>query len=334
MLELNMVTSRAGRASGLAGASLAFGRDAPTAVLGLAEDACDGFLRLLSGVDRPQSGSVKLDGKDVVSLRREKGRIAQINGAGLVRLGRKTSRRDVSEPGRPKSRNRRGAALADHASDQAFRVAIAKARAARPALVLVDAPTRGLGGEVREKLLADLKGLLADTGAVVVLIAGGADEARNLGGRIVVLAAGKLVQQGPAADVMAHPANLTAALATSFPILNTLPMTIRDGRGELADGSRFAAPAEIAMPREGGCTLAFRPEDTTLERAGAGCLRFVVRASGGEIVGGRSFLRVFFAGERWLTPPLASPPPPGAVLNAFVERSKLMVFDADGNALR
>ena len=87
----------------------------------------------------------------------------------------------------------------------------------------------------------------------------------------------------------------------------------------LADGSRLQLPEGRALPEAGDCTLAFHPEDVTLERASPGCVRFVVRAGAEEARGEHRFLNVNFAGAPWLCP-LATPAPrTGALLNAFVD---------------
>ena len=313
VLELRDVTRAAGREPVLSRASLALLRDTPTAIVGLSAYEREVLLRLLAGAERPQAGSIKLDGKDIAQARREKGRVVRIDAQGLPKSGQK------------------GAKTA--ASDAKVRQAIAKARADRAKLILLDAPSAGLGLETREQFVADLGSMLADTGAVVVLVAGSADEALGLGGQVVVLNRGEIVQAGRAADVFAHPANLKAAVATSFPVLNTLAMKARDGRGVLADGSSFQPPESLQLPDEGPCTVAFHPDEMTLERAGAGCLRFVVRAAGEEMIGGRRFVRVTFADASWLTPQSTLAPHAGAILNAFVERSHLMAFDASGKAI-
>jgi hypothetical protein len=110
-------------------------------------------------------------------------------------------------------------------------------------------------------------------------------------------------------------------------------MTAQGGAGRLSDGSTFQPPEGVVLPAAGACTLAFRPEDATLERAGANCLRFVVKADGEAEAGGRRYLRVAFAGTRWLAPMPAAAAHRGAVLNAFIDRARLMVFDAEGKAL-
>ncbi|MBK8838090.1 MAG: ABC transporter ATP-binding protein [Hyphomonadaceae bacterium] len=313
VLELRDVTRAAGREPVLSRASLVLSRETPSAIVGLSAYERDMLMRLLAGVEKPQSGSIKLDGKDIAQARREKGKV--------VRIDAQVQPKPV-KAGKPT-----GDAGAK------VRQAIAKARAERPKLILLDAPSTGLQLEAREQFLADFKSLLADTGAVIVLVAGDADEALGLGGNVVVLHRGEIVQSGPAADVFAHPANLKAAVATSFPMLNTLTMQARNGRGVLADGSSFQPPDELRLPDDGRCTVAFHPDDMTLARAGAGCLRFVVRAAGEEIVAGRRFVRVTFADASWLTPEDAAAPHAGAILNAFVDRSRLMAFDAGGKAI-
>lgn len=311
VLELKDVSRAAGREHVLDRANLTLSRDTPTAIVGLDTYERGVLARLLSGADKPQSGSIKLGGKDIAQARRGKGHVALIGGEleKRVKAGKTAGR------------------------EQHVRAAIAKARSDRAALVILDAPATDLGLEAREAFIGDLKTLCEGAGAVVILLAGDADEALALGGQVVVLKHGQVVQVGPAADVFAHPANLTAAMATSFPKLNTIAMKTRDGRGVLADGSSFQPPEQLKLPADGLCTVAFHPDDMTLERAGAGCLRFIVRAAGDEVIGGRRFVRVTFAGADWLTPQTAPAPHPGTILNAFVERSRILAFDGKGNAI-
>ena len=293
------------------------------------------MLRLLAGALRPQAGFVKLDGKDIAQTRKDKGRIVRVSALGLAKSGLRVSRIIGAEAAaRVRLSGRMDASVSELDLDQRLRLGIAKARSEQPAVILVDAVGAGLDRDVRDRFIGDLGTMLADTGAVVVLVTDSADAALALGGKVAVLCEGRVIQYGRASDVFAHPANLMAALATSFPVLNKLPMHLHEGRGVLADGSRFSPPEGVALPKEGACTLAFRPDDTTLERAGEGCLRFIVRAAGEESLGGRRFVKVTFAGEAWLAPQFAATiPPPGAMLNAFIDRRKLMAFDAAGQAV-
>lgn len=335
MLELRDVSRSAGREPVLTHVTLTFSRETPTAVLGLSGEGREALLRLLAGADKPLAGFVKLDGKDIAQARKDKGRIVRVSALGLAKSGQRVSKIIGAEAAsRVRLSSRMEASVNELDLDQRLRLAIAKARTEKPAVLLLDAVGAGLDREVRSRFVADLGAMLEGSGAVIVMVTDSADAALGLGGQVVVLGHGRIIQQGAVADVFAHPANLAAALATSFPMLNTLPMQLHDGRGMLADGSRFAPPDGLPMPAEGACTLAFRPDDTTLERASPGCLRFVVRAAGEESLGGRRFVRVTFAGATWLAPQFAATiPPSGAVLNAFIDRSKLMTFDAAGEAV-
>jgi glycerol transport system ATP-binding protein len=333
-LKLTDVSRSLGRDPILSRTSLEFPSDTPTAVLGLGPSARDAFLRILAGVDKPQTGAVRLAGKDIAQARREKDGIIRVSAGGIKPSGQRVRKLIGEEAaGLVRLGGKLDARVSELDLDQRLRLAIAMARESEPGLVLLDAPSAELDLEIRERFVADLKQMLSGSGAVVVLAAGTPDEARGLDGLALVLDRGRMVQMGRAAEVFAHPANLAVALATSHPALNTLTMTARDGQGVLADGSIFQPPEGLALPLAGGCTLAFRPHETTLERVGANCLRFVVRSAGAEELGGRRFVRLSFAGATWLTPQPVAAPPPGMILNAFVDRSRLMMFDSEGKAV-
>ncbi|HVY89930.1 MAG TPA: hypothetical protein VG942_13755 [Hyphomonadaceae bacterium] len=334
MLELRDVSRSLGGDPILDRTSLDFPSDSPTAVLGLGPQAREIFLRLLSGAEKPQSGRIKLAGRDIAQVKREKHRIVRISGAGLKPSGQRVGKLiGASAAARVRLNGKLDAQVNALDLDQRVRLAIAVAVEEGAGLILIDSPASGLELDPRQRFIADLKTMLSGTGAVVVLAAGMADEARGLDGYAVVLGRGRVAQQGAAAEVFGHPANLTVALATSFPALNTLPMLSRDGRGVLADGSTFQPPQEMSLPEDTRCTLAFRPDDTTLERQDERCLRFVARADREEKQAGRRFLRIGFGGASWLTPLTAEAPRPGMVVNLFVERSRLMLFGADGRAI-
>jgi ABC-type sulfate/molybdate transport systems ATPase subunit len=334
MLELKDVSRSSGRDPVVARVSVQIARNVPTSVVGLSPPERAMLLRLLAGAERPQSGTIRLDGKDISEARKGKGRIVQVGQAGAKASGQKLGKLiGKSTAERVRLGGKLEARISDLDLDQRLRLAIALARDEKPLLILLNAPSTELDQDVRERFVADLGPMLADTGAVVVLLAGSADEAVGLGGDVVVLCKGRCVQSGAAKDVFAHPANLAAALATSHPALNILRMSARDGSGVLPDGSTFQPPDGVALPPAGACTLAFRPEDTLFERQGAACVRFIVRAAGEESIRGRRFVRLTFAGSTWLTPQPAAALPPGAVLNAFVDRARLMVFGAEGDAI-
>ena len=306
----------------------------PTAMVGLSSAGREALARLLTGVDKPQAGSIKLGGDDIAGARRNKGRILRIGPSipapSSHRVGKLISADIAAQAGLSASLN---AKVSDLAPDQRMRLAIAQAIAARPALLILDAPASQLPASLHDDFAEHLGDLVAGNQQILVLLASAAHEALGLRGDIIVIDNAAVVQSGSARDVSAHPVNLASAVATSWPTLNTLPMIAKDSRCLLSDGSRLQLPDGIPSPANGACTLAFHPEDATLERASPGCVRFVVRAGGEEVRGEYRFLNVTFANTEWMCPLEKGAPHAGALLNAFVDRSHLLVFDADGRAI-
>lgn len=306
----------------------------PTAIVGFSKTGRDAVARLLTGADKPQAGSIKLGGTDITRARKERGRIQRVGpavpAASGQRVGKLIGAEAAASAGLSAKLNSR---VSELTPDQRMRLSIAQALATRPSLLVLDGPAGGLPPSAYDDFAEHIGEMVAASNAVVVLLASGAHEALGLRGDIVVVDGGVIVQSGPAADVSAHPINFASAIATSWPTLNTLPMQVRGGRCHLADGSSLQMPEGLPMPPDGVCTLAFHPEDATLERASPGCVRFVVRSAAEEVRGEYRFLNVGFANQAWMCP-LATPAPhAGTLMNAFVDRSHILVFDAGGRAL-
>jgi ABC-type sugar transport system ATPase subunit len=347
MLELKAVSRVVGRDVVLDRADAVFVRDAPTVVLGLSGEGRKAFLRLLSGAARPQAGRITLDGAALKRSGRGHAVWISRNGvdpssapasktiawAGARGTGRKTSPAEVLRlasivglSGKLETRTR------DLALDGRVRLAVACGLAARPALLLLDAPLADLAAEMRARLLADLPNMLADAGSIVVYAAADADEAAGVGDQMLVLDHGRVVQAGPADEVAAWPATLAVAQATAFPGLNVLPASLVGGRLRLDDGASLEPPAGVSLPETGRCTLAFRVTDASFERPTTEAVRFVARVEGEKRIGGRDFTRLSFARTGWLAPAPQIAPEPGMVRGVYVAGEKLMVFDADGAA--
>lgn len=99
----------------------------------------------------------------------------------------------------------------------AQRVAIAAARAGGAPIVIADEPTKGLDAARRDDVAALLLVALAESGGLVVITHDLA-LARQIGGRLIVLRAGKVVETGATSQVLADPqAAYTRALIAADP---------------------------------------------------------------------------------------------------------------------
>lgn len=348
MLEFRQVSRTAGREAVFHHANLSFSPDTPTALLGLSPEGRKAALRLIGGADGADAGTILVDGRERPKRPKRDGsaRYVWIDRGGIAPSGRSVGKAlreaatgrptetelarlasQVGLPGKLDVRTR------DLDAGQRLRLAIGCALAARRPAILFDAPFRDLTTETRTGLLADLAGMLAGAGALVVLAAAAPDEALALGGQTVILTQGRVVQAGPTADVFAHPRDLRAALATAHPFLNTLSVTLAGGVCRLADGSTFHPPQALKLPPTGGCTLAFRPDDLALERQHDHAVRFAVRTDGEEVAAGRRFVRTKFADAIWFAPHAGRATSPGMVLNVFVDVDHIMAFDEAGLAV-
>ncbi|MGW2959132.1 amino acid ABC transporter ATP-binding protein [Streptomyces sp. NPDC001220] len=87
---------------------------------------------------------------------------------------------------------------------QQQRVAIARALALRPGIILFDEPTSALDPELVGEVLAVIKDL-ASSGTTLVIVTHEIGFAREVADRIVFIDGGKIVEQGPPAEILDHP---------------------------------------------------------------------------------------------------------------------------------
>ncbi len=129
------------------------------------------------------------------------------------------------------------------------RAMIAMALSCDPSLLIADEPTTALDVTVQAQILALLRALRADFGSSIVFITHDLGVVGELADRVMVMYAGRLVERGPAADLLARPAHpYTQGLLASIP-----PMTGPRPRRLLAIPGAPPSPAE----RPQGC--AFQP---------------------------------------------------------------------------
>jgi oligopeptide transport system ATP-binding protein len=129
------------------------------------------------------------------------------------------------------------------------RVLIAGALLCRPALLIADEPTTALDVTVQAELLALLEELQAQLGMALLLISHDLDVVAEVCERLLVMYAGRVVESGPAAQLLAAPRHpYTRGLLACRPRLDTVPGTpLQPIAGQPPDPARLP----------GGC--AFRP---------------------------------------------------------------------------
>jgi oligopeptide/dipeptide ABC transporter ATP-binding protein len=100
------------------------------------------------------------------------------------------------------------------------RVMIAMAIASRPKLLIADEPTTALDVTIQAQILELLRDLQRQLGMAILLITHNLGLVRELGGRVLVMYAGQVVEEAPVDDLLAGPAHpYSRALLKSVPQL-------------------------------------------------------------------------------------------------------------------
>ncbi|WP_134766527.1 ABC transporter ATP-binding protein [Nocardioides sp. 1609] len=145
---------------------------------------------------------------------------------------------------------------------QAQRVAVARALAARPDLLLLDEPMAALDVDVRPALRHTLREVLAERTTVVVTH--DVLDALLLADRVVVVEDGTVVEDGASADVLARP---RSAFAARLAGLNLLAGRWDDGAVRLGAGAVVQGRVVGPAPAPGDSVLAvFRPTAVSIYR--------------------------------------------------------------------
>jgi oligopeptide/dipeptide ABC transporter ATP-binding protein len=139
------------------------------------------------------------------------------------------------------------------------RAMIAMAVAHDPALIVADEPTTALDVTVQAQILDLLGTARADTGAALVLISHDLGVIAEVAERVVVMYAGRVVEDAPVTELFARPAHpYTAGLLASVPTLRDLPGQLSAIAGSPPEGPQSGCPFEPRCPVGRGdprCTL-------------------------------------------------------------------------------
>ena len=127
---------------------------------------------------------------------------------------------------------------------QQQRVALARALAAGPEALLLDEPLGALDAPTRAAVQDDLRGVVLASGVPAVVVTHDLAEARALADRLVVLVEGRVVAQGPIAEVLAAPPSAEAAMLLGW--RNVLPVTAISSVGSLDTGAGVCRRVELA----------------------------------------------------------------------------------------
>jgi ABC-type Fe3+/spermidine/putrescine transport system ATPase subunit len=220
MLEVRNLEVELGGTSILRGADLTVPRDSTVALLGPSGSGKSTLLRAVAGLVPVRSGSVIWDGTEVTAVpthRRGFGLMFQgfalfphLDVAGNVGFGleeAKRSDRVAAALAMVDLAGFQSRQIADLSGGERQRVALARTLAPRPELVMLDEPFGSLDRNLRDKVIADTKRLLATTGSTALVVTHDRDEAVALTDHLALMREGVIVQAGSLGQLLAEPAD-------------------------------------------------------------------------------------------------------------------------------
>lgn len=202
-------------------------------------------LRMVAGLDRPDSGRVVIAGQDITDLpphRRRVGMVFQsyalfphLTARSNVAFGLRMAGVGRSERDRRAMEVLGMVGLSAHAGKkprqlsggQQQRVAVARALAIEPALLLLDEPLSAIDAKLREELRIEMRLLQRRVGATALFVTHDQAEALAMADLVAVMDGGRIVQLAPPEEVFERPA--TAYVAGFVGRSARLQGTLREG---------------------------------------------------------------------------------------------------------
>ena len=346
-------------------AGIEVARGSVLAVVGPNGSGKSTLLRCIAGLTRPEEARIQLVGRPVTdtaagmhvpAAQRRIGLLAQearlfphLSVLENVAFGprsngyragaaRRLARTWLERVGMSGFARRRPAALS---GGQAQRIALARALAAEPEVLLLDEPLAALDAQSAPQIRQLIAEQVRSSGTTTVLVSHNVLDALVLADRIAVLHEGTVAERGPVTEVIAHPRTPFTAALTGINLLPAVvhahhPLQVETGWGRwqaappATDSQQQEQQREIAVGQE--CLVRIRPDALELHGqrpAGANSFAATVRwlepAEGGA--------RVRLAGELLAQVDLAAADPhwlyPGAQVWVQVPPEAVQVGPAD-----
>jgi sulfate transport system ATP-binding protein len=262
-IEVRNVSKSFGSAVALESVDLDVPEGSLTALLGPSGGGKSTLLRVIAGLEVPDSGRVEIAGRDVTALPpRDRGigfcfqhyaPFRHMTVFENVAFGLKVRRRPKDEV-----RKRVGELLdlvrlegfaerypSQLSGGQRQRMALARALAVEPTVLLLDEPFGALDAQVRKELRAWLRRLHDEVHITTVLVTHDQEEAMDVADRLAVINLGRLEQVGAPADLYDHPVN-------DFVLTFVGPATEIGGRYVRPHDIELSRPADGSATGSGG----------------------------------------------------------------------------------
>ncbi|MGY4368291.1 glycerol transport system ATP-binding protein [Bradyrhizobium sp. LB1.3] len=308
------------------------------------------IMRLLAGLDKPTSGKILVNGKDVTGADVRKRSVAMVYQQ-FINYPSLTVYENIASPlrvqGKPRAEIEARVAEAARllrlepflkrtplqlSGGQQQRTAIARALVKSADLVLLDEPLANLDYKLREELRAELPRIFEASGAIFVYATTEPTEALLLGGNTVCMWQGQALQIDETANVYRRPQTLRVAQVFSDPPLNLVGIEKKNGSVQYAGGAASPASGLYSSLADGAYRVGFRAHQLALRANGqADRHAFHATVTVTEITGSESFVHLTRDGSKWVAVLHGVHEfEPGQTIDAVLDPNDVFVFDAAG----
>jgi len=307
------------------------------------------ILRLILGLETPDSGEILIDGREVTATSPAERNVAMVF-QNLALFPHMTARENIrfplAERRTPEAEIARKLAEvsaklhighilhkppAQLSGGERQRVAIARALVRDPAAYLMDDPISALDARLREETRVELKRIQRELGKTLIYVTHDQEEAMSVADRMAIMEHGAIRQVGTPLEIYDSPASTYVARLLGSPMMNILQSDVRGSEIRIAEGA-IAAPGLRADAHV--ATVGLRPEDIRVApwsegRAGTPARVYEVEPLGGYTVvtvdAGETRVRALMRGQPDIRP--------DTLVALSCEASRLHRFGRDGAAL-
>ncbi len=283
MLELQGLIKDFGGLQAVRGVDLTIAQGEFFSLLGPSGCGKTTLLRMLSGLETPDRGAIRMDGREIHRLPPDKrhfnmvfqryalfphlnveDNIAFGLRARRIAAGEITTRvREMLALVRLEGFNRRS--VTELSGGQQQRVALARALVNRPKVLLLDEPLSALDLKLRQQMQVELLAIQRRLNLTFVLVTHDQEEALTLSDRVAVMHAGRIEQVGTPREIYDRPATeFVARFIGSINVLEGRVRSVDAGVTELDNGLRIRS--ELALRPGEAVRLLIRPERIRLGR--------------------------------------------------------------------
>ncbi len=276
------------------------------------------LMRLMAGLDKPDSGKIYWEGEDVTKKRVQDRDIAMVyqqfvnypamtvydNIASPLKLQKKSAA-EIDAKVQEMAELLQLVSILDRkpseiSGGQQQRCAMARALAKDVGLVLMDEPLANLDYKLREELRIEIPRLFEASGSIFVYATTEPEEALLLGGNTATLWEGRVTQFAPAMDVYRNPLDETTARVYSDPPMNFVSVQKEGAVVRFPNEQSAKMNDGLAGLPDGEYRAGFRAHHLAVGESLSGAIEFDAKLIVTELTGSDTFVHLDTMDERWI----------------------------------